>query len=100
MSDTATPPAADPSPATLPPPPRPGGGVGLFTVFLTFDVQDPETVARVRFNDVPARSHDLAVLAALEKTVSGGGFTEDDLIEVTVTRANPGVKRNLLAQHI
>lgn len=85
-------------PAPVMAPLRPGPH--RFVVVLTFDVDDPETVARMTFRDVVAHSHDAAVLAALERAVTEGGFTEDDLIEVTCTRANPAVKRNLLAQHI
>lgn len=70
-----------------------------FIVRLTFDVGDPETVAKVIIMDVYAPNAALAGAEALAKTVSAKGFGAESLIEVTATRTVPGVKRNLLAVH-
>lgn len=67
---------------------------------MTFGVGDPETVARVTVRNVEAvRPTAAAQRAILDTVVDGSGFTHDDVIEVTVTRTDPGVARNLLATH-
>lgn len=70
-----------------------------FTVHVTFDVGDPESVARLRYEDVAASNAVEAGINAMLRLNSRDGFTMSDLIEITATRTVPGVARNLLARH-
>lgn len=71
-----------------------------WTVAVTFSVGDPETVARITIPGVEAvRPTAAAQRAILSAVGDGSGFTYDDVVEVVVTRTDPGVARNLLATY-
>lgn len=69
-------------------------------VTITFDVGDPETVARITVRNVQAVRPTAAAQRTILDTVGDGrGFSYDDVIEVTATRSDPGVRANLLATY-
>lgn len=70
-----------------------------FRVTLVFDVGDYETVARFDMPRVQAPDPVAAAAEVLDRFdagKAGGGFTRDDVVQVIVTRAEPGVAPNLL----
>lgn len=74
--------------------------MNTWTVAVTFDVGDPLSVARITVGDVEAARPAAAAQRAVQSVVGdGSGFTHDDVVEVTVTRTDPGVAPNLLATY-
>lgn len=71
-----------------------------FNVTLCLDVGDPETVGRMDIPNVTAADPAAAAAAYISRlSGSGGGFTPADVIQIVVTRAEPGVAANLIPAH-
>lgn len=72
--------------------------VSTYTVTLVLGVGDPDTVAKFTIGDVRAESAPAAAAQVATDALGGdGGFSYEDLIEVTATRDRHGVAANLLA---